>query len=805
MANWRLGWAGPVAALSAVLIGCADNPAKLHYLGHADLNYYKDHATSIDYTTVDSPTACDVMATQKPRAVNDRREDEIRDLSLQEAIRVALENNPIVRSSAQLVSPSNPVLAHPDGLPSIYDPAIQESGVLFGGRGVESALSQFDPTWTTSMTWGRNEQIQNNAFLAGGLQSGNTLVQETGVFNTQLQKTFADGGTFSVTHNWNYLGVNIPNQLFPSSYAGSVGVGYSLPLWAGAGTEFTRIAGPVANSFGGLSGVTQGVSIARINNDITLADFELAVRNLTKDVEDAYWDLYLQYRLYDTAVKTRNSTLAIWRKTHDIVVIGGKGPNDLTNEAQAREQYYETRAAAATALGNLYKAEVQLRRLMGLPSNDGYMLRPSDEPPLAELVPDWEMSLAEALTNRVELRRQKFNVKSLELQLRAARSLTKPQLNFVSNYRVNGFGDNLLAYTDNDKRNTSQGLNSAYGSLTQGNQTGWNLGFQMSMPFGFRSARAQVRNVELRLAKAREILATQEMDVSHEVAVAYQDLATNYAAAQSNFNRLRSSEYRVELFRKRSSVEEVDLPLRAELSRALSESAFYTNLSNYAKSIAAFHFAKGDLLELNNVHLAESLWTPEAYQQALRRAMARSHAFQNQFLHTEPEEFVYPGDAHDVTIEPSGSPEPDGAPQLEDLPVEVPSPGTEMPNLIPPAREKEPAPMPTPAPAATEAGASSFRDPTAEEVWDRTPWPQRQQPGLESRNLARVRERTQSRRTEAALPKSVTGTKAGVLKPAAGQAGTLTPAVNQAGFFPLPDTNAPEEPLHLDAQRDLLQ
>ena len=152
--------------------------------------------------------------------------------------------------------------------------------------------------------------------------------------------------------------------------------------------------------------------------------------------------------------------------------------------------------------------------------------------------------------------------------------------------------------------------------------------------------------MELRLAKAREVLATQELDVSHEVAVAYQDLATTYTAAQSNFNRLRASEQRVELFRKRYEIEDVDLRLRAQLTRALSESAFYTNLANYAKSIAAFHFAKGDLLELNSVQLAESLWTPQAYQQALRRAMARSHAFKNHFLHSVPEEFTYPAADH---------------------------------------------------------------------------------------------------------------------------------------------------------------
>ena len=86
------------------------------------------------------------------------------------------------------------------------------------------------------------------------------------------------------------------------------------PLLAGSGAEFTRIAGPVSSSFGGLSGVNQGVVIARINQDISLADFEAHLVNMVNDIQDAYWNLYLRYRIYDTVVATEqwssNSTRA---------------------------------------------------------------------------------------------------------------------------------------------------------------------------------------------------------------------------------------------------------------------------------------------------------------------------------------------------------------------------------------------------------------------------------------------------------------------------------------------------------------
>src|SRR4029077_19629889 len=77
-------------------------------------------------------------------------------------------------------------------------------------------------------------------------------------------------------------------------------------------------------------------------------------------------------------------------------------------------------------------------------SADGRIIRPKDDPNTGEYLPDWNLCLAEALTRREELRREKWNVKSLELQLRAAKSLAHPQLNFISSYQINGFGNNLF-------------------------------------------------------------------------------------------------------------------------------------------------------------------------------------------------------------------------------------------------------------------------------------------------------------------------------------------------------------------------
>jgi hypothetical protein len=227
--------------------------------------------------------------------------------------------------------------------------------------------------------------------------------------------------------------------------------------------------------------------------------------------------------------------------------------------------------------------------------------------------------------------------------------LTRPRLDFVSNYQVNMFGDTLLSQRDDDVEMTDQGLNSAYETLTQGDQTGWNLGFEFSMPLGFRTARSQVRNLELQLSKARTLLGAQELEVSHELARAFQELDRAYQTAQTNFNRRRAAELRVKAEQNKVDLglgdqqgqNNVDLLLRAQISLAQAEVAYYSSLVAYNQAVTAIHYRKGSLLEFNNVQLAEGGWDPQAYILALRRAWSRSHALDNEhLLHTEPHEFV---------------------------------------------------------------------------------------------------------------------------------------------------------------------
>ncbi|HWL11203.1 MAG TPA: TolC family protein [Planctomicrobium sp.] len=611
-------WTTVVAMTSTLMTGftgCVRDRNDVKYAATKQRDLYRAHATEVAFPNVSQPLPEEVVNTEPPRTILETGEIPIRDISLAETMELALKNSQVIREAGTFLA-GNSLMTNPSNTPTEYDPAITASGVLFGNRGVEAALSAFDAQLNASMVWGRNELINNSTFAATPFE---TISTESGQFDATLQKTFGNGGVVSLNHNVLYTGSNSPTLGYPSSYAGAVGVNYLLPLWAGSGTEFTQIAGPISQAFGGVSGVGQGVLIARINEDISIANFELALRNLVKDVENSYWELYFAYRNYHTAVTARESALLTWRIA-DLQLQGGV--RTRAEVAQARDQYFATEAASVNSRSQIYTAEVRLRRLMGLPANDGHTLRPLDEPVTAQLVPDWYISLTEALTQRVELRSQKWNLKSMELQLEAAKSLVRPQLNFVSGYQVNGFGDDLLGY------NGPTATSHFYENMTAGNQTGWNLGVQFNWQIGFRAAMSQVRNYELRVAKAQRVLVEQEKEVTLELASAFQEVARAFASAELNMNRMIAARENVKYLEPniREGTILLDELLRAQLRQAEAEVAYYQSLVQYNQALNDLQFRKGTILTHNSIYLAEGSWRPEAYADAQHQSDARNYA-----------------------------------------------------------------------------------------------------------------------------------------------------------------------------------
>jgi outer membrane protein TolC len=684
----RRPYFGTVAMIVlAALVGC--HPQEPFYLKNVDNDqaYYMGKATQIEYPDVKSERLPDVSEALPPWSLKNRdiKSTPKWELTLEEAIQLALKNNKVMRNiGGQVQGPPDFITRNPEVAPTIYDPALAESNPR---TGPEAALSMFDAQLQTSLTWEKQDAPQNiNPSWWSVYSSVND--QDLGTFQTRLQKTAASGGTFALSHSVAYdMNYKSPTQLYSSDWNVKLVAEVRQPLLQGAGPQFNRIAGP-----GATPGNFNGVMIARINTDIALANFEAGVRNLVSDVEIAYWELYFQYRSLDAVIAGRDSALETWRRIYTLYTNGSKG-GEAEKEAQSRAQYFLFRSTAEQSLNSLYATEAKLRYLLGLAATDGRLIRPKDEPTTAKVTFDWYDVLNEGLARNVELREQKWIVKRRELELIAAKNFLLPRLDLVGQYRWLGFGNRLDGDGTIDM-DDSTGLNSntntnAYRSLMGGSYQEYQLGFQGTIPLGFRRELAGVRNAQLEVIKEQSKLQEGELELSHQLAYAIRDLETNHVLSETDFNR------RIAALRQKDAVAAaydtgsitLDVLLNAQQELARAESDYYRALVDYNKSIAQVHYRKGSLLEYNGVYLAEGPWPAKAYFDARRRSHERAASYPLDYGFTQPKVFSRgPIEQHAGAVSAMEAGQQESAPTpapLKSEPVPTPAPEPVSSNAFP--------------------------------------------------------------------------------------------------------------------------
>ncbi len=625
-------------------------------LGPGDLSHYMEVATDIEYPDVNTPTLDEVHGARAPLTLANAEDYEMWDLSLEEVTRITLSNSQVVRQlggriadGGSNISGSTPetLQNNASGAVTTYDPALVESGngtgtgSQFSGTGVEGALAEFDAQLDSSIIWQNNDRPQNFGLTGPGLGDffAPLFRQDTGNFTMGVTKTTADGTTFEFRNNTLYDFNNNGSRIQPSDWFTNFEAAFTRPLLQGAGTQYNRIAGPLTfqQASGGVSNQIDGVIISRIRHDITLTDFEAGVRNLMRDVEDAYWELHFAYRDLEARKVGRDSALETWRKIKALKRVSTTG-GEADKEAQARSQYFLFRAQVETALTNLFRVENRLRYMMGLAFSDGRLIRPSDEPTTAQTRFDWATIHCESLARRTELRKQRWQVKRRELELVASRNHLLPRLDAVGRYRWLGAGDDLI---DNNGTGVAPfgDESNAFEVLTDGNFQEWELGIQLSIPIGFRRALSGIRHHQLLLARERAVMEDLELEVSHQLGDAIRDVELNFGLTQTNFNRRVAAEDEVEAIEAiyDSGRVTLDLLLDAQRRRAEAESAYYRALVDYNRAIMRVHYRKGSLLEYNGVYLSEGPWPGKASFDALRRARHRDASTYLDYGFTRPD------------------------------------------------------------------------------------------------------------------------------------------------------------------------
>lgn len=650
-------WKVALVLLLAALTGCS--PTQPFFLRETgDLSHYLEKATTRDYPDSHDPHATEAVMSQNPITLSNPEIEELWDLTLEECIHIALANTKIIRGANAPRLQTGQIIAtnqegdltnqRSNGAISVYDPAIQESAVPILGvspndfqlasvgdqsagqitsAGVEAALSAFDADLNIFGDQGNNaiysttDRPQNVRGFAGFPTVLNT---QNGGLISQLSKRTATGGTWRVQ---NQTDSNVGNsrgsfQALNGFWTTVMEVGFTQPILRNSGVQVNRTP----------------IVIARIAGDRQIANIEAALQKMMDNIEVRYWDLHRAYRDLETAKIARDTTQVAWRFIYERF---RAGTDPAQSEAQAREQYFTFRAVVEQALRDLHNNENELRFLMGLSPADGRVIRPIDEPTLARVQFDWNDILAEALVKRPELREQRWQIKTRELQLIVYRNQLLPQLDLGTFYRWVGVGDDLI--TANRREIQFPGVGStAADSLLGGNFQEYGITASFQYTIGNRQALAGIRNYQLKLARDKAFLEDMELDVSHSLVRGLRNLDANYTLAQTQFNRWVAAD--TEVTATQAVVEQgigqgvanINQWLDAIRRRGQAQQAYYQAICEYNKSIADLHMRKGSILEYNGINLEEGPWPKKAYWDALGRARERDAGLYMDYGWTRP-------------------------------------------------------------------------------------------------------------------------------------------------------------------------
>ncbi|QDV23789.1 Outer membrane efflux protein [Aureliella helgolandensis] len=586
--------------------------------------------------------------------------EEFVELSLEDCIAMAMQNSKILRvvggSNQQTGSVSNALLsAQPGQLPSVYDPAImattsstqplvvdsQGNRVAPRGSsrsnqvgGVEDALSEFDTQFSAIFGYNTTDRPRNvgpgnpfNPQLFQGVDSNGQAA---------ISKRHANGTITTARFTTVYSRNNIPTGVgrnVASDYTAALELQVTQPLLRGRGTLVNRIP----------------VTLARINEDLALHEFEIGVRNMVQAVEHAYWDLYCGYRAFDTARIARDSARSLWKVANERLKIGKDAPQAAF---QAEGLYYQFDAQMRASLngstvpGNdpegLVGRERRLRELIGWGATDGQFIRPLDEPSLARIQFNWCDVVGEGLTRSVELRRQKWAIKQDELELISARNQVLPQLDLVGFYRFLGVGDTFASSQRSGIAFPNPGSNALEGLTDGGSQE---LGARLEFTpqaFGKRRAMANIQNSQFQIKKTQEELREKEVMLVFRLADAWTKIESDYELIHVYQQQWAANQKEINVYQ--AQIEEnvgdlaqlLDQLLRAEERRTRAEQQYHNAVCDYNKWIVNLHALKGSLLDLNSIELQEGAWVDKAYWDAEERARERAGGIYFDYGYTRP-------------------------------------------------------------------------------------------------------------------------------------------------------------------------
>jgi HAE1 family hydrophobic/amphiphilic exporter-1 len=511
-------------------------------------------------------------------------------LSLNEAIRLALENNNDIRTSRIEVEKAE------------YK--------LTARRGA------YDPQWF-SETYFERSSTPIASFLGGNNEGSikqNDFTSRVGL-NGLAPKL---GGSYQIGLSSTRLSSNNFFNALDPGYSSQLSVSYTQPLARGLKTDDTR----------------RQIEIAKKNLTLTDVQFRQQATDVITRVEHAYWELVHSLKNLQVQTDAVNQARAQVETNKRQVAQGMLAPIDVV-EAEAQVKIYEQNIYAAQE--DVTKTENALKTLM-LPDRSAALWARALLPitPVNLEAPRIVLSDAInlALENRFELAELRTSKDINDINKRFYRDQTKPQVDLTVAYSSNGYAgtlsdqenpiltsltlleqrvsdlskiNGLPALSPNTFTSVPADLQGGYGRawsnlLGQDNPT-VRVGVRISLPLKNRTAKAELGESLAEGRRIDTVRAQTEQQIEAEVRNAIQRMHSVEASmAAAAAQRLAAEQqYTSEQRKFQAGMSTVFLVLQRQTDLVMARGRELETQTDLNKAIAEFQRATGNTFRYRNV------------------------------------------------------------------------------------------------------------------------------------------------------------------------------------------------------------
>jgi outer membrane protein TolC len=489
-------------------------------------------------------------------------------LTIQEAVSIAMSNSEAVRNLGLVEAASRNDIVR--SIITRYDPLEARSEA-------QAQWGIFDPLFTTSMTWDKQDIPPGTSF--NGI--GNRPPQlDQAEFNTSLEQLLPIGTRVRYDLVTDYLlnPAHPPGLLINPQYFTYDQYSITQPLWRGLGTDITMAP----------------IKISAAQAEQTDWQFKQEVLALVRSIETTYWALYAQQQ----NLKAIDQVLPHFREVvrmQEQQAATAVGVESQLGRARSDMYLYEQRRLETQS--KIAENQLVLRNLMGVPPSDCRDIMPLAIPTTTKPFETLQQSVDTAISQRPDVLRQRLQVYVAQQERLLAENLTKPQLDFQGYWRTNGLGNTLPNSFDSKATND-------FGS--------WHMGVFFQVPLGRRQSINGLRAAEYKISRERAMLEQTAHQASYEVTDAYRRLHWVYQQLEVVQNRQSALEQWATGARAQyenppqgmTPVYALDRflqNLRDATDAAMSKNAL---LADYNSALARLQEVKGILLENVNVAIA---------------------------------------------------------------------------------------------------------------------------------------------------------------------------------------------------------